>query len=116
MMKVNKIELPTGVTTGCKTEEIERMIDVTMGMTFMWEHLCGHEWRNIITREKLRGLLKNFNSKFSVFGHFVDESVQQTFGTSLWNTSNTPVQGTTFGNLHGRPLNRRGHLCSLPPG
>jgi 3-deoxy-alpha-D-manno-octulosonate 8-oxidase len=58
MMKVNKIELPTGVTAGCKTEEIERMIDVTLGMTFMWEHLCGPEWRNIITREKLRGLLK----------------------------------------------------------
>ena len=33
-----------------------------------------------------------------MFGHFVDESVQQTFGTSLWNTSNTPAQGTSFGN------------------
>ena len=33
-----------------------------------------------------------------MFGHFVDESVGQTFGTSLWNTSNTPVQGTFFGN------------------
>ena len=49
-------------------------------------------------REEIIRIDHNFNSKFSVFGHFVDESVQQTFGTSLWNTSNTPVQGTTFGN------------------
>ena len=49
-------------------------------------------------REEIVRVDHNFNSKFSVFGHFVDESVQQTFGTSLWAWSNTPVQGTTFGN------------------
>jgi hypothetical protein len=49
-------------------------------------------------REEIVRVDHNFSSKFSVFGHFVDESVQQTFGSSLWNTSNTPVQGTTFGN------------------
>ncbi len=49
-------------------------------------------------REEIVRIDHNFNSKFSVFGHFVDESVQQTFGTSLWAWSNTPVQGTTFGN------------------
>jgi len=49
-------------------------------------------------REEIVRIDHNFNSKFSVFGHFVDESVNQTFGTSLWNTSNTPVQGTNFGN------------------
>jgi hypothetical protein len=49
-------------------------------------------------REEIIRVDHNFGSKFSVFGHFVDESVQQTFGTSLWNWSNTPVQGTTFGN------------------
>ena len=49
-------------------------------------------------REEIVRIDHNFNSKFSVFGHFVDESVQQTFGQSLWAWSNTPVQGTTFGN------------------
>ncbi|HLZ42337.1 MAG TPA: TonB-dependent receptor [Candidatus Sulfotelmatobacter sp.] len=49
-------------------------------------------------REEIVRIDHNFTSKFSVFGHFVDESVQQTFGTSLWNWSNTPVQGTSFGN------------------
>jgi hypothetical protein len=49
-------------------------------------------------REEIIRVDHNFSSKFSVFGHFVDEQVSQTFGTSLWNTSNTPVQGTFFGN------------------
>jgi len=49
-------------------------------------------------REEIVRIDHNFNSKFSVFGHFVAESVDQAFGTSLWNTSNTPVQGTQFGN------------------
>jgi len=49
-------------------------------------------------REEIVRIDHNFGSKFSVFGHFVDESVNQTFGTSLWNWSNTPVQGTSFGN------------------
>jgi hypothetical protein len=49
-------------------------------------------------REEIVRIDHNFNSKFSVFGHFVDESVNQAFGTSLWNWSNTPVQGTSFGN------------------
>jgi hypothetical protein len=49
-------------------------------------------------REEIVRIDHNFNSKFSVFGHFVDESVSQSFGTSLWNWSNTPVQGTSFGN------------------
>lgn len=57
MMKINNIELPTGVTANCTPEQFEKMIDVTMNMTFMWQHLCGQEWQNIITREKLRGLL-----------------------------------------------------------
>ncbi len=49
-------------------------------------------------REEIVRIDHNFSSKFSVFGHFVDESVGQTYGNSLWNNSNTPVQGTFFGN------------------
>ncbi len=40
MMRINKIQLPTGVTANCTPAEIERMIDVTLGMTFMWQHCC----------------------------------------------------------------------------
>ena len=34
-------------------------------------------------REEIIRVDHNFSSKFSVFGHFVDEAVSQTFGTSL---------------------------------
>jgi 3-deoxy-alpha-D-manno-octulosonate 8-oxidase len=57
MMRLNNIELPKGVTANCTADEIERMIDITLTLTFMWEHLCGADWRNIITRDKLRGLI-----------------------------------------------------------
>lgn len=57
MMRLNNIELPKGVTANCTADEIERMIDITLTLTFMWEHLCGGDWRNIITRDKLRGLI-----------------------------------------------------------
>ncbi len=57
MMKLSNIELPKGVTAHCTSEEIDRMIDVTLTLTFMWQHICGPEWEKIITREKLRGLI-----------------------------------------------------------
>ena len=57
MMRVNNITLPTGVTANCTPEEIDRMIDVTLTLVFMWQHICGPDWEKIITRDKLRGLL-----------------------------------------------------------
>src|SRR5215471_2048491 len=40
----------------------------------------------------------NFNSKFSVFGHFIAEQVSQGFSTSQWVGDNVPTVGDTFGN------------------
>jgi len=57
MMRINNIVLPTGVTANCSSEEIERMIDVTLTLIFMWQHVSGPDWEKTITREKLRGLL-----------------------------------------------------------
>jgi hypothetical protein len=39
-----------------------------------------------------------FNDKFSIFGHFVAESVSQAYGTSMWSSDNYPTVGSTFGN------------------
>lgn len=58
MMKNNNIVLPIGVTSKCTTEEIEKMIDVTLTLVFMWAHVSGSDWQKIITRDKLRGLLQ----------------------------------------------------------
>jgi hypothetical protein len=49
-------------------------------------------------REEIVRIDHNFNSKFSVFGHFVAEQVNQTFGTTLWAWANQASVGTTFGN------------------
>lgn len=56
MMTLNKIEIPRGVTAQCTPEEIDKMIDVSLTLVFMWQHVCGPDWEKIITREKLRGL------------------------------------------------------------
>ncbi len=39
-----------------------------------------------------------FNDKVSVFGHFVYDSVLQTYGTTMWSGDNMPTVGNTFGN------------------
>jgi len=57
MMRVNNINLPKGVTSKCTPGEIDNMIDVSLTLIFMWQHVCGPDWEKIITRDKLRGLL-----------------------------------------------------------
>lgn len=57
MVSINNIELPQGVTARCSQKEIDKMIDVTLTLVFMWQHVCGPEWEKIITRDKLRRLL-----------------------------------------------------------
>ena len=57
MMRVNHIDLPKGVISKYTPEEVEKMIDVSLTLIFMWQHVCGPDWEKIITREKLRGLL-----------------------------------------------------------
>jgi len=49
-------------------------------------------------KEEIVRIDHNFNSKFSVFGHFVAEQVAQNFGTTLWAWANQPTVGTSFGN------------------
>jgi len=49
-------------------------------------------------KEEIVRIDHNFNSKFSVFGHFVAEQVSQGFGISQWSGANVPTVGDTFGN------------------
>jgi hypothetical protein len=49
-------------------------------------------------REEIVRIDHNFSSKFSVFGHFIDEQVSQGFATSQWSGDNVPTVGDTFGN------------------
>ncbi len=49
-------------------------------------------------REEIVRIDHHFNDKVNVFGHFVAESIQQTFGTTMWSGDNVPSVGNTFGN------------------
>ena len=49
-------------------------------------------------KEEIVRIDHNFSSKFSVFGHFIDEQVTQGYGISQWSGANVPTVGDTFGN------------------
>jgi carboxypeptidase family protein len=49
-------------------------------------------------REEIVRIDHNFNNKINVFGHFIDESILQTFSTTMWSGDNVPTVGNTFGN------------------
>jgi hypothetical protein len=49
-------------------------------------------------REEIARVDHQFNSKFSVFGHWVSEQILQSFGTTMWSGDNMPTIGNTFGN------------------
>ena len=49
-------------------------------------------------KEEIVRIDHNFNSKFSVFGHFIAEQVSQGYSTSQWSGANVPTVGDTFGN------------------
>lgn len=39
-----------------------------------------------------------FNSKFSIFGHWISEQINQGYGTAQWSGDNVPTVGDNFGN------------------
>ncbi len=49
-------------------------------------------------REEIVRIDHNFSSKFSIFGHWVDEQIAQNFGTAMWSGDNVPTAANTFGN------------------
>jgi hypothetical protein len=49
-------------------------------------------------KEEVVRIDHNFNSKFSVFGHFIAEQVTQGYSISQWSGANVPTVGDTFGN------------------
>jgi hypothetical protein len=49
-------------------------------------------------REELVRIDHQFNSKFSIFGHFIAEQISQGFATTQWSGDNVPTVGDTMGN------------------
>lgn len=56
MVEKNQIEIPQGICKGLSNEQIETMMNVSLGMKPLWENALGKDWETIMTREKLRSL------------------------------------------------------------
>lgn len=56
MVEKNQIEIPQGICKGLTDEQIETMMNVSLGMKPLWENALGKDWESIMTREKLRAL------------------------------------------------------------
>jgi 3-deoxy-alpha-D-manno-octulosonate 8-oxidase len=50
------VDLPSGVTRDLSDGDMERMLDVSLGMGPLWENALGPGWREEMTRERLREL------------------------------------------------------------
>lgn len=50
------VTIPVGVTRGLSEAEFDTMIDVSLGLAPLWENALGSNWRELMTRERLRGL------------------------------------------------------------
>ena len=49
-------------------------------------------------REEIVRVDHTFNTKFSIFGHWVADHISQNYGTTMWGSDNLPSIGNTFGN------------------
>jgi hypothetical protein len=49
-------------------------------------------------REEVARVDHQFTDKFSIFGHFVAEQINQNFGKAMWSGDNLPTAHNTFGN------------------
>lgn len=56
MVKLHNIDIPQGITKGLTDADFEKMIDVSLGMAPLWENALGTNWKEQMTRERLRAL------------------------------------------------------------
>ena len=55
-MDKNNIKLPQNVTANVQTDQLEKMIDVSLVLEPLWENALGAGWKEIITRDKIKEL------------------------------------------------------------
>ncbi|MBW1960623.1 MAG: iron-containing alcohol dehydrogenase [Deltaproteobacteria bacterium] len=56
MMEIHGIELPRNVTAGVEEDRLEKMIDVALFLEPLWENALGVNWKQQVSRERLREL------------------------------------------------------------
>ena len=56
MVKKHGIDIPRGICSNLTEEQMETMINVALSLEPLWENALGKEWKNIMTREKVRAM------------------------------------------------------------
>lgn len=56
MMKISDIQLPKNLTRDLNEDQIEKMVTVSLGLDPLWENCLGKDWKEIMTREKVKSL------------------------------------------------------------
>jgi len=56
MMDLQKIALPKGLTAGLTSDQVEKMVDVSLVLEPLWENALGKDWRNTMTRDRITEL------------------------------------------------------------
>ncbi|MFY0592383.1 MAG: iron-containing alcohol dehydrogenase [Roseivirga sp.] len=54
MVDKHEIDIPKGICAGLSDQQFEEMIDVALFLEPLWENALGSNWRDTITRKKLR--------------------------------------------------------------
>jgi 3-deoxy-alpha-D-manno-octulosonate 8-oxidase len=50
------VDVPSGVTRNLADSDMDRMMDVSLGLGPLWENALGPAWRERMTRDRLRAL------------------------------------------------------------
>ncbi|GAB1370060.1 iron-containing alcohol dehydrogenase family protein [Candidatus Kapaibacterium sp.] len=58
IMDYNHITLPTGLTNGLSEDDFEKMTDISLVLEPLWENALGKNWKEKISREKIKNLFK----------------------------------------------------------
>lgn len=56
MVALHNIDIPQGITKGLTDDDFNKMIDVSLGLAPLWENALGKDWKEQMTRERLRAL------------------------------------------------------------
>lgn len=56
MLEKQDIKLPQNITAGIEDSKLEKMVDVALILEPLWENALGPEWKNVMTRERIKEL------------------------------------------------------------
>jgi 3-deoxy-alpha-D-manno-octulosonate 8-oxidase len=56
MVALHQIDIPQHITKGLSDADFDKMIDISLGLAPLWENALGKNWKEEMTRERLRAL------------------------------------------------------------